>query len=162
MEENRLVINEEISEVRAKFVQRKTEYYLPRFEQSNEERRADWNWCAFFVTPLWCAYRKMYGLAAVCWIVMAIIGFVVALFGEGLIFDLIDLAATLAFSGVIATKANTLYKKRIDSLIGRMPDTEAEKDVYIKKKGGVNKPVVVILIVIAALSEIVTIMASFT
>lgn len=43
-----------------------------------------------------------------------------------------------------------------------MPDTEAEKDVYIKKKGGVNKPVVVILIVIAALSEIVTIMASFT
>ena len=44
----------------------KADYYLPRFRRmSRSGGNASWNWAAFFLSPLWLFYRKMYGLGVV-------------------------------------------------------------------------------------------------
>lgn len=38
------------------------EYYVPKFQELKQMRKkASWNWAAFWVTPYWFIYRKMYG-----------------------------------------------------------------------------------------------------
>lgn len=40
----------------------KQEYYIPKFQQmKSQNKKTSWNWAAFFFTPFWFMYRKMYG-----------------------------------------------------------------------------------------------------
>ncbi len=49
------------------FICNNAEKYLPKFRRFNvngvDKFAITWHWPAFFLTPVWMAYRKMYGWA---------------------------------------------------------------------------------------------------
>ena len=52
----------EKQEYRRRFVESKADVYEKKFGQIEAgEGRLSWNWCAFFFTPLWLVYRKLFG-----------------------------------------------------------------------------------------------------
>ncbi len=74
--------NEEFDGIRvgdaAAFVQSRAPRYIPKFiAMSRENKKTGWNWAAFFLTPYWFFYRKLYKAGAF-FLGMAVIVFLFA------------------------------------------------------------------------------------
>lgn len=61
----------------ANYIQKNQAYYLSKF--CSRGGKIGWNWAAFFLGPLWLAYRKMYAQAAL-WIFVLMFTSVFGLF----------------------------------------------------------------------------------
>ncbi|WP_297454313.1 zinc-ribbon domain-containing protein [Persephonella sp.] len=64
------------------YVQTKLDYYIPKFvEFRTLDKKASWNWPAFFFTPLWFAYRKMlgYGVLVMVLSIIPLVGLIVSI-----------------------------------------------------------------------------------
>mgnify|MGYP001068156792 CR=1 FL=1 len=64
------------------FDRRNEEYYIKSFQQMDEGKKFFWNWAAFFLGPIWCAYRKMYS-TAIAFILLPIFFTTIGVFGVG-------------------------------------------------------------------------------
>ncbi len=69
--------DEEIDKIPAKdlalFVKTNTRYYIPRFKAAAENRRTGPNWAAFFFEFYFFIYRKMWGVAAIVFVISLIL-----------------------------------------------------------------------------------------
>lgn len=111
------------------FIGRNVSHYLKKFTSfqhaTNPGFSATWHWPAFFFTPLWFLYRKLYGWALLSFIT-ALIPFLNWLFRVGW-----------------AISANYLYYKHVQKKItdikqGNPHLSDTQMDLLLQKKGGVH------------------------
>ena len=118
----------------------KTEYYIPKFQTLKADgKSASWNWAAFWVTPYWMMYRKMYGYAA-------------AVLAADIIISLIGSAflSVLAFGGYITfgILGNGIYMKYLEGKASQAKAmNEPYKSQFIASNGGVNTTAAVLSII---------------
>ena len=115
-------------------------YYIPKFrDMKAEDRKASWNWAAFWITPYWFFYRKMYGLGA------AILGgfFLIALINSPFL--------TLMASGanvVFGIFANYIYMKNLENKAAQAKVlTEPARGQFFQSQGGTNTLALVLTMV---------------
>lgn len=122
----------------------KTEYYIPKFQMMKSQgKSSSWNWAAFWVTPYWMMYRKMYGYAAA---VLAA-DIVISLIGSTFL-------SLLAFGGYITfgILGNSIYMKYLESKANQAKTmNEPYKSQFIASNGGVNTTATVLAIIGRAL-----------
>ena len=125
-------------------------YYLKYFEQFDAgESTVSWHWPAFFVTPFWFMYRKMWlwGLLSLLWpwillFVMGIAIGVAAAASKSAPITLIVITGLLLIAPYILLPifANSLYWRHINRLIERLPKSIAsvpEKRIArLERNGG--------------------------
>lgn len=148
MKKENIIEAEEKIELRKKLIQKKANHYISIFEQSNEEKRDDWNWCAFLIAPIWFAYRKMYDWAALAWLIQELISMLAGMADGGTGVCIIRFCCILFFNCIMAAKANTLYENRIDFLCETLQESGIEKEKIIKRKGGVSTAAAFVVIAI--------------
>jgi hypothetical protein len=107
----------------------KTEYYIPKFQEfKRQNKKNSWNWAAFWITPYWFIYRKMYGYGY---------GILAAAF----ILNFIPALSFLTLGGYIALAifANCIYMNELEKKANQSKGmTEPYRTQYIQKNGGTN------------------------
>ena len=122
----------------------KTEYYIPKFQMMKlQGKSSSWNWAAFWATPYWMMYRKMYGYAA-------------AVLAADIIISLIGstFLSLLAFGGYITfgILGNSIYMKYLEGKANQAKAmNEPYKSQFIASNGGVNTTATVLAIIGRAL-----------
>ena len=122
----------------------KTEYYIPKFQMMKSQgKSSSWNWAAFWATPYWMMYRKMYGYAA-------------AVLAADIIISLIGstFLSLLAFGGYITfgILGNSIYMKYLEGKANQAKAmNEPYKSQFIASNGGVNTTATVLAIIGRAL-----------
>ena len=135
------------------FVGRNAKYFLPRWERA--QGNYGFNWAAFFLGPLWMAYRKMYRVTAIY------LGIVVLLtVAELIVFDLllkeemprvVDRVITIGLAIGCGYLANSLYLKHARRAIDRAHREEPEpvaRLALLRRRGGTSWLAVFVLILI--------------
>lgn len=118
----------------------KQEYYIHKFQQmKTQNKKASWNWVAFFFTPYWFMYRKMYGY-----------GF--AALGIDFLISLIKarIFLFLALGGyvVMGIFANYIYMQWLEKNANQVKTmNEPFRTQFIQKNGGVNSTALVLTII---------------
>ena len=147
-------------DLRAALIGKKTEHYMPIFEELDrvaelgKGKGTHWNWCAFFFAPYWFAYRKMYGWSAFTMFAPAaagfLIGIIISIVGDipESAYELVGRAIGLCFGIFFGIYGNSMYKKRIDKLAAEAPRYPAQREEYIRKKGGVSVVAMILAIII--------------
>ncbi|MBQ2677606.1 MAG: DUF2628 domain-containing protein [Firmicutes bacterium] len=130
-------------ELRRALIGKNAEHYLPIFELLDKPNEKSGNWCAFFFSALWFAYRKMYGWMLIAMLVPWAVGFVVTYIAMinstgNVSWNTIENIMAIAFSIFFGLAANKAYKNHIDNLIEKVPSKGKEKEYYIESKGGVS------------------------
>ncbi len=124
----------------AALVGTKQEYYIPKFQQMKaQNKKTTWNWVAFFFTPYWFMYRKMYGY-----------GF--ATLGAAFLINLINdpIISFLSLGGYITIGlfANYIYMQWVEKNANQAkPMNEPFRTQFIQKKSGVNSTALVLTII---------------
>ncbi len=96
MDENDTVDGHKVGDIAA-YVRTGSPRYVEKFRKMSEKsRKISWNWAAFFVSPFWFFYRKMYK--------------------AGIAFLLIMLTGALVLS-VPADRFNTVYEQHYEELL---------------------------------------------
>ena len=142
---------------RALLLESKADHYLPIFDRMNEKSHASWNWCAFFFGPMWFAYRKLYGWAAIVFFSQIILGVIFGLMSSAeseIAFRLV----LLIIAGIFAQRADYELKRRIDRLILEMPSDESARRIYIQKKGGTSAGGLIIALAAVILIRVISVM----
>ena len=122
----------------------KTEYYISKFQMMKSQgKSSSWNWAAFWATPYWMMYRKMYGYAA-------------AVLATDIIISLIGstFLLLLAFGGYITfgILGNSIYMKYLEGKANQAKAmNEPYKSQFIASNGGVNTTATVLAIIGRAL-----------
>lgn len=122
----------------------KTEYYISKFQMMKSQgKSSSWNWAAFWGTPYWMMYRKMYGYAA-------------AVLAADIIISLIGstFLSLLAFGGYITfgILGNSIYMKYLEGKANQAKAmNEPYKSQFIASNGGVNTTATVLAIIGRAL-----------
>ena len=118
----------------------KQDYYLPKFqEMKSQNKKTSWNWVAFYFTPYWFMYRKMYGydFAALA------VAFLISLI-EAPIFSLLSLGGYIT----IGIFANYIYMQWLENKSNQAKSmNEPFRTQFIQKNGGVNTTALVLTIV---------------
>ncbi|MCE9553603.1 MAG: DUF2628 domain-containing protein [Planctomycetes bacterium] len=135
------------------FVGRNAKYFLPRWERT--QGNYGFNWAAFFLGPLWTAYRKMYRVTAIY------LGIVVLLtVAELVVFDVIlkeempravDRVITIGLAIGCGYLANSLYLKHARRAIDRAHRVEPEpvaRLALLRRRGGTSWLAVFLLLVL--------------
>ena len=140
-------------DIRALLVGKNTEHYIPIFNDLDTTGGICWNWCGFFIAPVWFAYRKMYGWSVIAIIAPIVIPFIVgfimaAEYASDSAMDLMSRVLSLGIAIVFGGVANRAYRKRIYRLAKEIPAEENARAEYIKRKGGVNVAAMIIVLVI--------------
>ena len=123
------------------FIQKKVEYYIPKFKDMQElYKSTSWNWAAFFFSSWWFLYRKMYAIGfGIILVTIVIESFIPYL-------SLITSIAIAVISGLYGNIAYLKHiQKQLDSFINMDEDI---KQRLILSKGGVNIIIPVILAII--------------
>lgn len=123
------------------FIQKKAEYYIPKFKEIQESYKStSWNWAAFFFNSWWFLYRKMYVIG---------FGIIIADIVIGSVIPYLSLIASIAIAVISGLYGNIAYlkhmQKQLDSFRNMDEDT---KQRLILNKGGVNIVIPVILAII--------------
>jgi len=127
-----------------------TSFYLSKFERfDNTGVGASWNWPAFFVTFFWLLHRKMWGWAAVYFILPALIGFLVGLlFGDaGMGGSLYSSVYLIMVFLIFPMFANALYYRNIRKKIQQVTNNSGDEQknrLAIAAKGGTSEAVVIV------------------
>lgn len=114
----------------------KLDYYIPRFNNMKaQDKKSSWNWAAFFVTPYWLMYRKMYGYG----IAVLIAQLVILMIDSSFLYF-----AALCGYIAIGIYGNFLYMRFLENKIVQTQNTsEPFRTMYLAKNGGVNVAAVV-------------------
>ena len=118
----------------------KQEYYIPKFQQmKSQNKKTSWNWVAFFFTPYWFMYRKMYGY-----------GF--ATLGVAFLITLINapIFSFLSLGGYITMGifANYIYMQWLEKHANQVKTmNEPFRTQFIQKNGGVNSMALTLTII---------------
>lgn len=136
---------------RTSLVGKNAEHYIPIFEGLDQSGGKSWNWCVFFFSFIWFAYRKLYGWAVIAYLTPLIGGFAcgMVLYSTSLdeaVINVIMRILGLAVNIVFAIVANGAYKKRIDKLVNEMPEDDVAKARFIETKGGVSIIAAIIMV----------------
>ena len=144
----------ETRSVKSALIGKKPEHYIPIFERLDKSGDISWNWCGCFFAPFWFAYRKLYVWSAIAIAVPVLFLVICSLvllslpMGFDEFFNSAAKAAGLVYAIIFGLLANKVYKKRIDKLAAEIPPAGEEREQYIKSKGGVSIPALVIVILI--------------
>lgn len=126
--------DKEVSE----FLGSNQDYYFSQFNKMKSlDKSTSWNWVAFFFPILWLAYRKMYVMAILTFVVSSILGSAMnAVFGLN-----IALALLWGFFG------NVKYLEYIENAFieAEMMDNKNSRASYLKSRGGTNVMALVII-----------------
>ena len=145
---------DDIRSLREALVGEKADHYVPIFEDLDKNGGSSWNWCGCLFSPMWFAYRKMYGWAAAA----IAIPFAVSLFlylAQAFTYSDVGVyllgVVRLGLAVLFGILSNKEYKKRIDRLIVEIPTDSIAREKYIKDNGGVNVggPILVLIILAA-------------
>lgn len=130
--ENRDMIN---------FIQKKEEYYIPKFKEIQElYKSTSWNWAAFFFNSWWFLYRKMYAIG---------FGLIIADIVIGVLTPPLSLITSIAIAVISGLYGNIAYLKHIQTqLISFTKMDDDIKQRLILNKGGVNIAIPIILVII--------------
>ena len=124
----------------ALFVGDNQTYYLQKWRVSFDPgRNSGWNWVAFFFTPIWFAYRKMYGYATLVFLLQNVMGF----FTGGII------GLICAILG--GYWGNALYYKHAEKAISLAKMTAPNEELrrmHIQQAGGTSMAGMILTIVI--------------
>lgn len=133
---------------RAAIGPRNTGYYLPRFAALHAEgRAARWHWPAFFITFYWLLYRKLWGWAALYFVLPYLVllllgGIAAATGGAGAVLTgVLWLAALAAYYLVPPLVANQLYFARCAKLIERQRQSSRSREqllAQVEARGGTS------------------------
>ena len=123
------------------FIQKKVEYYIPKFKDMQElYKSTSWNWAAFFFSSWWFLYRKMYAIG---------FGIIIADIVIGTVIPYLSLITSIVIAVISGLYGNIAYlkhiQKQLDSFINMDEDI---KQRLILSKGGVNIIIPVILAII--------------
>ena len=120
------------SDARMQFVGQNQAYYAPKFNAMiTQNKKASWNWCAFFFAPYWCIYRKMYEWGAGILAAAFILSLIPSVF-----VSLLSIGGYIAF-GILG---NYVYMKKVDTLVAQSAHLhDTAKYQFVAEKGGVNK-----------------------
>jgi len=139
------------------YVGKKRYYYMPAFEKvKRRPLKNSWNWAAFLGIGIWMAYRKMYLLCVIYYILNDVLGRIedaVRLWesqsvsvldpGRVTIFQCtywVVVAIQIFMNFALGIYANLLYMKRNERLIAKEAGmSEEERTVWRHKKAGVSK-----------------------
>ncbi len=112
------------------FIQKKTEYYIPKFKEMQEfNKTASWNWSAFFFNELWFLYRKMYGIGFGLMALSFILSYI-PIIGGFIPF------AVFIFSGFYG---NLLYLKHVEKNLNNAHNMSSDiRNRFLLSSGGVN------------------------
>jgi len=120
--------------------------YIPKFKKFNiqgvDNFKATWNWAAFFFTPLWCLYRKLYLWALLSFIAVLILPLITNI--------VVGIAANFQYY--------THAKKKISEVKTAVPNVTPS---VLAEMGGVHgwvKGIGIAIIVIAILAIFLAIM----
>lgn len=118
------------SEDFSKVVQKKCDYYIPKFEGIKESKEKEsWNYAAFFFSFSWLIYRKMYREG---FIVLGI-KILVMYIGK------YERIASLIFSLICGIYGNYLYFKHCEKKVNDTAGLdENSKDKKLNRSGGVS------------------------
>jgi hypothetical protein len=126
---------EQVSAQFEKFIGPRSKYYLRVFyTQILEKRRVGWNWAAFFLGPIWFAYRKLY-LPAVA---LAAVMFGFGLAGSFVSTPVAGMLLRIAFLAlliIVGMYGNYFY--RVHAL-QQLAYAEGESAGDLEARGGVN------------------------
>ncbi len=133
----------------ATFIEKKTDYYLSRwniFENSGE--KINWNWAAFFFSAYWMMYRKMYVPAVAVFVGIRLVKYIIAL-GGGEFYRLVAVVGLL-FTGALG---NWIYYVYASRKIDDIADTAGSDDPSligrtVREAGGTSWMWVIMLIII--------------
>ena len=133
------------------FIQKKTEYYIPKFKEMQEfNKSASWNWSAFFFNELWFLYRKMYGIGFGLMALSFILSYI-PIIGGFLPFAIYILSG---FYG------NMLYLKHVEKNLTNANNMHEDiKNRFLLSSGGVNiiLPLVLVLLLVILVAILVLI-----
>lgn len=125
-----------------------TGYYLKRFEDLDAGGpRAGWHWPAFFATPFWFVYRKMWlpGLLAFFWPFIAIVvgSILLAVLRPGLVVGILLFVLLLAAPPILLPIfANAIYWRHVRRLIEGLPGSIAQvpdrRQARLERDGGTS------------------------
>lgn len=156
---------------RAAIGPRNTDYYLGRFEARHATgQAARWHWPAFFITFYWLLYRKLWGWAALYfvlpYIVLFIVGGIAAAAGPaGAGFaGLLWIFTVAGFFVVPPLVANQLYFARCRTLIERQQSTARSREHFlaqVEARGGTS-PAAAIVIGVVVVFALIGILAAVT
>jgi len=148
----------EYEDERCPYIEKKIDTYLRKFESlERRNSKSGWNWCAFLFGSLWMAYRKMYRLCILFFILEFAIPFVfvfaVAIWLESmpmdpekvaLILEGIEAIVSLGICIVCGLLGDHWYRKRIRRLVEEgsvLPEKQRQK--HIMTTGGTSSLAVV-------------------
>ena len=118
----------------------KQEYYIPKFQQmKSQNKKTSWNWVAFFFTPYWFMYRKMYGYG------FAALGvaFLITLINAP-IFSFLSLGGYI----VMGIFANYIYMQWLEKNANQAKTmNEPFRTQFLQKNGGVNSTALTLTII---------------
>lgn len=123
------------------FIQKKEEYYIPKFKEIQEfYRSTSWNWAAFFFNSWWFLYRKMYTIG---------FGLIIADILIGSLMPSLSLIISIAIAVISGLYGNIAYLKHIQKQLNYFINMGDEiKQRLILNKGGVNIAIPIILAII--------------
>ena len=151
---------EAAEDIRPALIGKKAEHYIFIFDEIDRAaeikkgKGVHWNWCALFFAPYWFAYRKMYGWSAFTMFVPAAAGFllgiIISFVGDipESAYEHVGRAIGIGFRIFFGIYGNSMYKKRIDKLAAEAPRYPAQREEYIRKKGGVSVVAMILAIII--------------
>lgn len=127
----------------AQFVGPKADYYDRKWRELEIKKSAvSWNWAAFFLGPLWLAYRRMYLLASLLIVLMFCSNLALILLSAdidivlGLILGIVQMILLGMFG-------NALYRKHVTgevALIESLHQDDMARAVALARKGGRSLP----------------------
>ncbi|MBD8048147.1 MAG: DUF2628 domain-containing protein [Clostridium argentinense] len=122
-------------------------YYLDKWVNLKfTNKYASWNWCAFFMSSYWLLYRKMYlwGFVTIVVNFVSIGGIVI---GETII-------PPLVLSTLLGIFGNSIYYNHAKEKIYKVKEknlSEEEKLKLIKKRGGINLAIPLLIFILTLL-----------
>jgi len=135
------------------------DYYQNKFEKFDRKGKGlkvSWNWAALLFTGIWALYRKMYGWFFLFWFI-AFISHIFEEIGQSEISAVVIGIPAILF----AIFSNSIYQKKLTKKIiqaeKKFDDDEDRKLEYLHRKGGVNKWVLWVFLILPILAIIVTI-----
>lgn len=132
------MINDPLTEV---FVAKNFSSYKRKWEKLKENKKASWNWAAFFLGPLWAIYRKMYLVAFLYFLASSVLEMIPVLG------SLLAIVIWILFSVYAHYLYYRFVKNKIAKIKAEVKDETLLQDT-IKRKGGVNvwAPIVVAIL----------------
>lgn len=123
------------------FIQKKEEYYIPKFKEIQElYKSTSWNWAAFFFNSWWFLYRKMYAIG---------FGLIIADIVIGVLTPPLSLITSIAIAVISGLYGNIAYLKHIQNQLISFTNMDDDiKQRLILNKGGVNIAIPIILVII--------------